>query len=74
MKLEDYINETGKVIDLNKERHNQNSDELKEIHNELVHITNSLRKLLEKNNNTSSILMLLVSAKRELKKYIDERD
>lgn len=72
MNLNEYLNETE--IDFNKAKHKLNSNELKDIHDDLVDITNKLRTKLEKNDKTSAILVLLVSARKELKSYIDKRE
>ncbi len=73
MKLKKYITE-AKVIDFDKKKNEQILQKLKDYHDDLSDMFEDIRKTVNKDDEAASILMLLKSARQQLKKYIDKRE
>lgn len=74
LKQEILKNINEEIKDFTKEKKSQNDNTLKEYYNDILHMTEDMKSLLVRNDQTTNILMLLTSAKKELKSYIDKNN
>lgn len=73
MKLKEYITE-AKVIDFKDKKNEQILPKLKDYHDDLHDIFEGIRKVINKDDEAAAILMLIKSARQQLKSYIDKRE
>lgn len=70
MKMQDYILET-KIYDFQKNKDEFSKEDMKKYNDDLLDIIEDYKSNVGQNEQTKTILFLLISAKKEMEKFIE---